>query len=123
MLVSDLSTPCVLVDKRRVLANIDRVQALADRAGVHLRPHTKTHKSPIIARWQISRGAVGICCAKLGEAEVMAAAGVADIRLAYPIHPSNAARLLALMERAALSIVIDHLGVARAWSDAMHRAN
>ena len=52
----------------------------------------------------------------------MAAAGIADIRLAYPIQPSNAPRLLALMERASLSIVVDHAGVARAWSDAMRRA-
>ena len=72
---------------------------------------------------QIDRGAVGICCAKVGEAEVMAAAGIVDIRLAYPISPSNGLRLLALMERASLSIAIDHLGVARAWSDAMRRAN
>jgi D-serine deaminase-like pyridoxal phosphate-dependent protein len=59
----------------------------------------------------------------VGEAEVMAAAGIADIRLAYPINPSNGPRLRALMERASLSIAIDHLGVARAWSDAMSHAN
>ena len=52
----------------------------------------------------------------------MAAAGIDNIRLAYPVNPSNAPRLLALMERASLSIVVDHLGVARAWSDAMRRA-
>jgi D-serine deaminase-like pyridoxal phosphate-dependent protein len=123
MLVSDLPTPQVLIDHRRLLANIDRVHALAASAGVLLRPHSKTHKSPIIAKWQIDRGAVGICCAKVGEAEVMAAAGVDDIRLAYPINPSNAPRLLPLMERASLSIALDHMGVARAWSDAMRRAD
>ena len=57
--------------------------------GIRLRPHAKTHKSPLIARWQIDRGAVGICCAKLGEAEVFADAGVADIRLPYPLNPST----------------------------------
>jgi D-serine deaminase-like pyridoxal phosphate-dependent protein len=123
MLISDLLTPAVLVDRRRLLRNISRVQGQATAAGVALRPHVKTHKSPEIARWQIERGAAGICCAKVGEAEVMAAAGIANIRLAYPVNPSNASRVLALMERASLSIVVDHLTVARAWSEVMQRAN
>jgi len=102
--------------------NIERVQQLANSAGVRLRPHAKTHKSPIVARWQIDRGAAGICCAKIGEAEVFAAAGIDDIRLPYPVNPCNATRLLALMDRAAISIIVDHLDVARGWSDAMQRA-
>ena len=122
MHLTELPTPCVLVDRERVLNNLDRVQALATRAGVTLRPHAKTHKSPVIARWQMDRGAVGICCAKLGEAEVMAAAGIENIRLPYPVHPSNAARVVALLERAAISIIVDHPAVAREWSDAMVRA-
>jgi len=122
VLLSDLPTPQVIVDRQRLLKNIDRVQAIADSSGATLRPHAKTHKSPVIARWQIDRGAAGICCAKVGEAEVFAAAGIADIRLAYPINPSNAERLLKLMDRAAISIVVDHLTVARGWSDAMQRA-
>ncbi len=92
MLLNDLPTPQVLVDRRRLLTNIDRVQRLADSAGVALRPHAKTHKSPVIARWQLDRGAAGICCAKLGEAEVFADAGIGDIRLPYPINPINASR-------------------------------
>jgi D-serine deaminase-like pyridoxal phosphate-dependent protein len=120
--LGDLPTPQVLVDQRRLLANIERVQNLASAAGLRLRPHSKTHKSPVIARWQIDRGAVGICCAKPGEAEVMAAAGVDDIRLPYPVNPFNAPRILALMDRAAVSIVVDHLDVAGGWSDAMRRA-
>jgi D-serine deaminase-like pyridoxal phosphate-dependent protein len=123
MFVSDLPTPQIVINRDRLLNNISKVQDLADAAGVSLRPHSKTHKSPIIAKLQIDRGAAGICCAKVGEAEVMAAAGIADIRLAYPINPSNAPRLLQLMERASLSIAVDHLGVARAWSEAMRRAN
>ena len=123
MLISDLLTPAVLVDRRRLLRNISRVQGQATAAGVALRPHVKTHKSPEIAKWQIERGAAGICCAKVGEAEVMAAAGIGNIRLAYPVNPSNASRVLALMESASLSIVVDHLTVARAWSEVMQRAN
>jgi D-serine deaminase-like pyridoxal phosphate-dependent protein len=122
MRLADLPTPQVLIDHARVLRNIDYAQQLASSAGIHLRPHAKTHKSPVVANWQIERGAIGVCCAKVGEAEVFAGAGIRDIRLPYPVHPSNAARLLALMDRAAISIIVDHLDVARGWSDAMRRA-
>lgn len=98
------------------------MQTAATARGLRLRPHTKTHKSPLIARWQIEHGAVGICCAKLGEAEVFADAGFADIRLPYPINPSNADRVLALLDRTRLSFIIDHPGVAKQWSDVMTRA-
>jgi D-serine deaminase-like pyridoxal phosphate-dependent protein len=122
MQIHDLPTPVVLIDRRRLLNNIDRVQQLADAAGARLRPHVKTHKSPAIARWQIERGAAGICCAKVGEAEVFAAAGFTDIRLPYPVQPSNAERVIRLMDRASISIIVDHLMVARGWSEAMSRA-
>jgi len=122
MLFTDLPTPQVLVDRARLLSNIDRMQADADAHAVRLRPHAKTHKIPAIARWQLDRGAAGICCAKLGEAEVFAGAGVEDIRLPYPVNPYNAPRLLALMESCRVSIIVDHPGVARGWSDVMHEA-
>jgi len=122
MNIASLPTPQVLIDRSRAQANISRVQALANASGLRLRPHAKTHKSPTIAKWQIDAGAVGICCAKPGEAEVFAAAGVHDIRLPYPVHPSNATRLLRLMDQAAMSIIVDRLDVARGWSDAMQRA-
>ena len=115
----------VLIDKAKALRNLDRMQAEANARGIRLRPHSKTHKSPLVARWQLDRGAAGICCAKVGEAEVFADAGIGNIRLPYPVNPVNATRLLALMDRAAISIVVDHLAVARGWSDAMlhaHRA-
>src|SRR5712692_10720898 len=122
MQLSSLPTPQVLIDRPRALANVARVQQMASAAGMRLRPHAKTHKSPVVARWQIEHGAVGICCAKVGEAEVFVDAGIDDIRLPYPVNPSNAARLIALMDRASISIIVDHLDVARGWSDAMARA-
>ena len=122
MILEELATPAVLIDQPTVLANIDRMQELADRRGIRMRPHAKTHKSPTVARWQIDRGAIGICCAKLGEAEVFAAAGFTDIRLPYPINPRNAARVLTLMERTALSFIVDHPDVAAQWSSAMTAA-
>ena len=93
------------------------------RHGLRLRPHAKTHKSPQVARWQLEAGAVGICCAKLGEAEVFAEAGVPDIRLPYPLHPSNADRVFALLDRGVrLSFIVDREDVALAWSAAAQAA-
>jgi D-serine deaminase-like pyridoxal phosphate-dependent protein len=117
----DIPTPAVLVERPRVLDNIDRMQEAADRRGIRMRPHAKTHKSAVVARWQIDRGAIGICCAKLGEAEAFAAEGFTDIRLPYPLNPAHAARVVALLERTRLSFIVDHPEVARGWSEAMTR--
>jgi len=120
--LQELRTPCVLVDWRRLERNIDRMQAAADAGGLRLRPHAKTHKSTEVARLQLARGAKGICCAKLGEAEVFADAGFEDIRLPYPLHPSNADRVIALLDRTHLSFIVDNIEVARGWSAAMTAA-
>ncbi|MGH9140332.1 MAG: alanine racemase, partial [Vicinamibacterales bacterium] len=122
MQLADLPTPQVLIDHTRAMNNIARIQAMAASAGARLRPHAKTHKSPVVARWQLDAGAIGIACAKIGEAEVFAAGGITDIRLPYPVNPSNAPRLLALMDRASISIIVDHLDVVRGWSDQMRTA-
>jgi len=120
--LADLFTPAVLVERPRLDANIRRMQTAATAAGIALRPHAKTHKSVLVARRQIEAGAIGICCAKLGEAEVFAAAGIADIRLPYPLQPVNANRVLALMKATRLSFIVDDLEVARGWSEAMTAA-
>jgi D-serine deaminase-like pyridoxal phosphate-dependent protein len=122
MSLTTVPTPRVAVDLSRLRANIAAMQALASKAGVRLRPHSKTHKSPVVARWQIEAGAVGICCAKLGEAEVMAEAGIEDIRLPYPVNPSNAERVFALQDKTRLSIIVDDIAVARDWSARMQAA-
>ena len=122
MTLNQLPTPAVVIDRERLLNNIQRMQDAADRSGIRMRPHAKTHKSPAIARWQIERGAVGICCAKLGEAEVFADAGIEDIRVPYPLNPINAPRVLALLDRTRFSFIIDHTDIARGWSDAMKNA-
>ena len=96
MQLTSLRTPAVVIDAARFERNIDRMQAAVDARRLRLRPHAKTHKSPEIARMQIARGAVGVCCAKLGEAEVFAESGIADIRLPYPINPVNADRVVRL---------------------------
>jgi D-serine deaminase-like pyridoxal phosphate-dependent protein len=120
--ITDLRTPCVLVDSVRMSQNLQRMQAAASARGLNLRPHSKTHKSPALAQRQIADGAVGICCAKLGEAEVMADAGIEDIRLPYPLHPANADRLISLLDRTRISFIVDDLDVAAAWSRALQSA-
>jgi D-serine deaminase-like pyridoxal phosphate-dependent protein len=117
MRLPDIPTPAVLVESSKLTRNLSRMQAAVNARGIRLRPHAKTHKSPHIARLQIERGAVGICCAKLGEAEVFADAGVTDIRLPYPLNPVNADRVFALADRLALSFIVDDPAVAQAWSD------
>lgn len=122
MNVADLATPCVLVEQSRVERNLDRMQTAAAARGIRLRPHAKTHKSVDLARLQVGRGAVGICCAKLGEAEVFADAGIEDIRVPYPLNPVSAGRVLALLDATHLSFIVDHMDVARGWSRAMQDA-
>ena len=106
-------TPRVVVDRAIVAANVQRMQERATASGKTLRPHTKTHKMPEIARMQLEAGAVGIQVAKLGEAEVMADAGVADILVAYPIvGAEKLRRLAALADRVAVSVSLNSLEVA-----------
>lgn len=80
-----VETPAVVIDERVALANIARLQAHCDARGVRLRSHIKTHKMPRFARAQVEAGAAGITCQKIGEAEVMAEAGLDDILITYNI--------------------------------------
>jgi D-serine deaminase-like pyridoxal phosphate-dependent protein len=106
--LQDLETPCVLIDFDRVEANLGRAQAHADRVGLALRPHIKTHKLPLFAHRQVALGACGITVQKLGEAEVMADAGLSDIFLPYNIIGARKlARLKALNERVTLKVTTD----------------
>src|SRR4030081_1729861 len=96
----EYGTPAAVIDLDRVERNIARIQATCDAAGVANRPHIKTHKSPMLARLQIQAGAKGITCQKLGEAEVMANAGVDDILISYNLlGEEKMARLGALQAR------------------------
>src|ERR1700709_2498405 len=96
----------------RVEANIARIQAACDAAGVANRPHIKTHKSPMLAKLQVAAGARGITCQKLGEAEVMADAWIDDIRISYNrIGDEKMARLGALQAKANMTVAADNSAV------------
>src|SRR5688572_16482744 len=106
--IAELETPCVLIDLDRVEANLRRAQAHADANGYALRPHIKTHKLPRFAKRQVELGARGITVQKLGEAEVMAAAGLDDIFLPYNIiGEAKLARLRALNETITIAVTAD----------------
>jgi 3-hydroxy-D-aspartate aldolase len=96
----ELNTPVLVVDRDALDRNVQKMAALAKRNGVALRPHAKCHKSLAIARLQLDAGAVGLCCAKLGEAEVLAAGGVESLLVTSPVVSVPAiARLAALNAR------------------------
>jgi 3-hydroxy-D-aspartate aldolase len=111
---ADLNTPVLVVDLDLLDRNIAAMQALATAAGVALRPHAKTHKSVDIARRQLAAGAVGQCCAKIGEAEVLADAGIGGLLVTSPVAaPGAIDRLAALAARSpGLMAVVDHPAVA-----------
>jgi Predicted amino acid aldolase or racemase len=119
---STLDTPSVLIDLDKAEANLRRAQDAANRAGLNLRPHIKTHKLPFFAKRQVDLGAVGINVQKLGEAEVMADAGLTDILLTFNIiGAAKLARLKALHERVTIRVVADSAecvaGLATTFTD------
>ena len=97
--LADLDTPSVIVDLDCLERNIAEMAELASAAGIALRPHIKTHKTPEIARMQLAAGAVGVTCAKVGEAEALADAGLTDFFIAHPLVTAAKARRLAELAR------------------------
>ena len=110
MKAMELDTPALLIDREIMLDNLRFMQAYADRQGVALRPHTKTHKMPRLARIQEELGAHGITVAKVGEAEVMAQEGLNDIFIANEIVGlQKLARIRKLAESVKISFGLDSL--------------
>ncbi|MES2473407.1 MAG: DSD1 family PLP-dependent enzyme [Pseudomonadota bacterium] len=105
---SALDTPALLVDLDLMEANIAHVAQVCRAQGVNWRPHVKSHKTIEIARKQIAAGAIGVTCAKLGEAEVLAAAGITDILIANQIVGDiKVRRLMALPAAADVIVSVD----------------
>jgi 3-hydroxy-D-aspartate aldolase len=112
--IDEVDTPALLIDLDAFEGNLDRMAALAREAGVKLRPHAKTHKSPVIARLQMARGAVGQCVQKVAEAEILAWGGVGDILVSNEVAGSRKlARFAALSRISTAAICVDsEAGVA-----------
>jgi len=123
MPLSEIETPALLVDLDILDRNLRRVAGYAEQHGLRLRPHTKTHKSVILAKRQLELGAAGLTVAKVSEAEVMLGAEPADLLVAFPIvGQGKLARLMEVARRTHVTVALDSLAAARALSDAARAA-
>ena len=105
-----LNTPALVLDLDMLDRNIAEMAKFAKAHNVRLRPHSKTHKSADIARRQIAAGALGVCCAKLGEAEALGEQGISGLHITSPVvTPQAIDRLMALNGKVeGLMVVVDH---------------
>ncbi len=121
--VDDLDTPALCVDLDAMESNIRELAAACRQNGVAWRPHAKCHKSVDVGRKLIAAGAIGLTCAKLGEAEIFAAAGIKDLLIANElVGPQKVRRLVELRRIADPVFCIDHIDQALPISQAMHAA-
>jgi len=117
-----IETPALLIDLDLMEENINRMAHYFSGVKSKLRAHTKTHKSPLIAHRQIEAGAKGVCCQKLGEAEVMVNSGIKDILITSEIVDSEKIeRLVRLVRYTDIKVIVDNLDVAKAISEAAIR--
>ncbi len=123
MRIEDLETPALLIDLDTMDRNLCRAAEYASAHGLRLRPHTKTHKIPALARRQRELGAAGITVAKVSEAEVMLAAEPDDLLIAYPvIGQRKLERLMAVARRTRVTVALDSVAVAAELSQAAQPA-
>ncbi len=122
--INDLPTPALLIDLDAFESNLAKMAEHAKAKGIGLRPHAKTHKCPIIAKKQIEAGALGICCAKVSEAEVMADAGIENILITSPVATKDKIdRVIALANRCTgFQMVVDNQTSARDFASAANAA-
>ncbi len=123
MRISEIETPAIVVDLDIMERNLTRVADYARANDLKLRPHTKTHKIPALARKQMDLGAVGITVAKVGEAEVMLQANPPELYVAYPVvGHRKLERLMEVARRTKLMVGLDSVFAARQLSDAARQA-
>ncbi|WP_085909602.1 D-TA family PLP-dependent enzyme [Kiloniella majae] len=125
VITSDIMTPAVIIDVKIAQENIEKLQEHCNQYNISLRPHIKTHKLPSMAHRQIEAGAIGITCQKIGEAEIMADAGIKDILITYNIiGDEKLDRLTKLAQRCTLSVVADNAyvvdGLAKTFAKKEH---
>ena len=116
---TELDTPALLIDLDKMEANIETMANYFSTVNADLRPHVKTHKTPIIAHKQIAAGAIGVTCAKLGEAEAVIHAGIRDVLIANQIvGTQKIARLINLAKHSEIMVAVDNLENVQAISEA-----
>ncbi|QBR03416.1 DSD1 family PLP-dependent enzyme [Paraburkholderia pallida] len=117
--LEDIETPALILDLDAFERNVSKMADYAERAGIRLRPHAKTHRCADIARRQVEKGAVGLCCQKVGEAEALVAAGVRDVLVSNEVLDSRKLRrLAALAKTATVSLCFDAPEQVQAASEA-----
>src|ERR1051326_2710181 len=123
--IQDLDTPALLLDKQAMENNLRRMADFFLHRHAKLRPHFKNHKCVEIARRQLAAGsAVGMCCAKLGEAEVLADAGFANVLIANQVvGERKVERLINLAKRIKIQVAVDHVDQVNVISDAASAAS
>lgn len=123
MKLYDIDTPAIVIDAEILDRNLRNMASYCREHNLALRPHTKTHKIPEIARMQVRYGGPGITVAKLGEAEVMADAGMDDITIVYPLWGDGKwKRLAELAKRVKIAVAMDSFAVAEGISNAARSA-
>lgn len=111
MLLSEIDTPALVIDLDAFEHNLRKMAEMAEEFDIRLRPHAKTHKSPIIARRQIELGAVGVCCQKVSEAEILVAGGVDDVLVSNQVVGwTKLLRVAALARQATVGVCVDNAG-------------
>ncbi len=116
----DLPTPALVVDENALEHNLDKMTQFYATKSQELRPHSKTHKCPILARKQMERGAIGICVAKVSEAEVMVESGIESVLITSPVvTPEKIARVVAIAKKSPdIHVVVDQAQNVQDYSDA-----
>ena len=109
MPLAQVDTPALIVDLDAFERNLKRMADAVTKAGVRLRPHAKTHKSPIVGLKQMALGAVGLCCQKVSEAEVMVQGGIPDVLVSNEVVGTRKLdRLAALAHQARVMVAVDN---------------
>jgi D-serine deaminase-like pyridoxal phosphate-dependent protein len=120
--LADVDTPALILDLDRFEDNLQRMMSAAQAAGVRVRPHAKSHKSLQIAHRQVAAGAIGVCCQKIGEAEIFLGGGIRDVLITNEIVGVRKLRRLAQLARmfsaARLGVCVDEPSVVRQLSHA-----
>ena len=110
MRLDEIDTPALVIDLDAFERNLQRMADFAAKTGIRVRPHAKTHKSADIAKRQIALGAVGVCCQKVSEAEVLVDGGVGDVLVSNEVAGSaKLDRLVALARRAKTGVCADDI--------------
>ena len=111
---SSVPTPALVLDAAAFERNLDRMEKYLAGRNVAVRPHAKTHKTPMIGHLQMRRGAVGLCCATVGEAEAMVYSGLDHILItSQAVGDDKVRRTAALARYADVMVAVDSVDNVR----------